>query len=219
VGRDSASSAQSRQVGSGETVRLGPSRGERGWINGERRVSAGADGVVGDAGGVYQTDDAETARLRGGWGKQGGWDTFRGCSESSSSVFRCSRAVVRGLEWGRAGNSAVVDERVDDNVVVMSCGSGHTTGSWGTSWGSTVGSGRVYRRFLGVGSRSERGRSGGAGVDACDVASAWGGTGNRGTSWVLGTRLGGSMDRRWRLWSWQESSVEQTTHSSERVCA
>jgi hypothetical protein len=65
-------SAAVKGPGDGETACLGPSRGGRGRINGERRASAGADGVVGDAGGVYQTGDAETARLRGGWGKQGG---------------------------------------------------------------------------------------------------------------------------------------------------
>jgi hypothetical protein len=70
---------------------------------GERGAFAGADGVVGDAGGVYHTEDTETARLQGVWGELGGWDMFRGCSAGSSRVFRCSGAVVRGPEWGRAG--------------------------------------------------------------------------------------------------------------------
>ena len=58
----------------------------------------------------------ETARFQGTWGKQGGWDTVQGCPGVSPNVFRCSRAVVHGPEWGRAGDTAVVDGRVVDDV-------------------------------------------------------------------------------------------------------
>jgi hypothetical protein len=74
VGRDSTSSAQSKRAGCGEMARLGSSWGEPGRMGGKQGVGrgrgmfAGEDGVVGDAGGVYHTNDAETARLRGVWG-------------------------------------------------------------------------------------------------------------------------------------------------------
>jgi hypothetical protein len=135
MGRDSASSAQSKHVSRGDTARLRSSWGELGrmgneqGVGGERGASVGADSVVGDAGGVYQTDDTETARLRGVWGELGGWNAFRGCSEGSSSVSRRFWVVVCGSEWDRVGNSAVIDKRVDDNAAVMSCSSGRTTGS------------------------------------------------------------------------------------------
>jgi hypothetical protein len=132
VGSDVSAAVEG--AGDGETARLWPNWGELGQMwggwdaGGEREVLAGADVDVGDAGGVYHTVDVETTRFRGFWGKQGGSDAFRGGSDRSPGMFRCSRAAVRGLEWGRAGNSAVVDERVDDNAVVTSCGSGRTTG-------------------------------------------------------------------------------------------
>jgi hypothetical protein len=108
MGRDSASSAQSKRVGRGETARLGPSWGALGQkggeqdAGGEQGVLAGADVDVGDAGGVYHTDVGETACFGGFWGKLGGWDKARGCSEGSSSLFRCFSAAVRGPEWARA---------------------------------------------------------------------------------------------------------------------
>ena len=109
MGRDSASSAQSKRAGSGKTAGLGLNLGTLAWMGGEQDtggecgVLAGADGVVGDAGGVYHVDDTETAHFRGVWGELGGWDTFRGCSAGSSRVFCCSGAVVQGPEWGIAG--------------------------------------------------------------------------------------------------------------------
>ena len=88
---------------------------ERG-VGGERGVSLGADGVVGDAGGVYHTGGGEAARLRGVWGVLGGWDALRGCSGGSRCVCRCSGGAVRGSEWGRAGDWAVVDGDVAGRV-------------------------------------------------------------------------------------------------------
>lgn len=58
VGNSVASSAQLKCVGGGETARLGSSRGELGCtsgnegVDGERGVSTGVDGVVGDTAGV-----------------------------------------------------------------------------------------------------------------------------------------------------------------------
>jgi hypothetical protein len=109
MGKDSASSAQSKRVGSGETTRLGSSWGEPGRMGGEqgvgggRGVFTGEDGVVGDAGGVYHTGGGETARFGVFWGEQGSWDAFQGCSGGSSRVLRCSGAVARGPERDRAG--------------------------------------------------------------------------------------------------------------------
>ena len=75
MGRDSASSAQSKRASSGKTARLGLNWGTLAWMGGEQDtggecgVLVGADSVVGDAGGVYHADDAETACLREVWGK------------------------------------------------------------------------------------------------------------------------------------------------------
>ena len=58
MGRDSASSAQSKRAGGVETARLGPSWGDLGrmgggrWMGGEPGASVGVDGVVSDAAGV-----------------------------------------------------------------------------------------------------------------------------------------------------------------------
>jgi hypothetical protein len=112
--------------------------GERGVESGQGTF-AGEGGVIGDTGRVYHAVDVKTTRFRGFWGKQGGWDVFRGGSESSSSSFRCSRAVVRGLEWGRAGNSAGIDVRVDVDVAVVSSGSRCGTGDGEASWGGVGG--------------------------------------------------------------------------------
>jgi hypothetical protein len=93
MGRDSASSAQSKRVGRGETARLGQSWGELGQkggeqdAGGERGVLTDADVDVSDAGGVYHTVDIKTTHFRGFWGILGGWDAFRGCSDVSSSMF------------------------------------------------------------------------------------------------------------------------------------
>ena len=56
------------------------------------------------------------ARFRGVLGKLGGWDALGQCSAGSSGVFRCFRAVCRGPEGGRGGDTAVVDGRVVDDV-------------------------------------------------------------------------------------------------------
>ena len=77
VGRDSASSAQSKCVDSGETAGselgwggLGQTGSERG-ARGGQGAFAGADGVIGDAGRVYQMVWGETVRLGGFWGERG----------------------------------------------------------------------------------------------------------------------------------------------------
>jgi hypothetical protein len=79
----------------------------------------------------------------------------------------------------------------------------------------------VYRRFIGVGSRPERGRSGGAGVVVYDVAvgrrGSGGGTGFRGASRgeLGGTR--GLLGLRLAFWGEESRFVECTTRSDERV--
>jgi hypothetical protein len=82
----------------------------------EQGVFTGADGVVSDTGGVYQTDDAETARLRGVWGEPGGWGAFWGCPSGSRCVLCRFSAVARGLERGRAGNVTVDNRHVVNDV-------------------------------------------------------------------------------------------------------
>jgi hypothetical protein len=98
IGIDAASSAQSKRPGVGKTARLWSSWGELGQMGGERDAgderwaSAGADGVVGDAGGVYHTGGGETARLRSSWGVLertsggGGFDGEQGVSTDVTSV-------------------------------------------------------------------------------------------------------------------------------------
>jgi hypothetical protein len=144
-------SAVVENAGSGETARLWSNWGELGWMGverdagGERGVLGGADGVVGDAGGAYHTDDAQTARLRGVWGELGGWNELWGCSDRPGGVSRHFRAVASGLERGRAGVS-VID---DDDVAVAFGGSRCGTGDRGANWGEQSGvggcSGRRWR--------------------------------------------------------------------------
>jgi hypothetical protein len=62
-------------------------------------------------------------------------------SESSSSAFHCSRAVVHGLEWDRAGNSAGIDVHVDVDTTVASSGSRCGMGDREASWGGVGGVG------------------------------------------------------------------------------
>jgi hypothetical protein len=73
MGKDSASSAQSKRTGGGEMTRFGLNWGKPGQIGGEQGVG-GIRGVftvegdvVGDAGGVYHASGGETARFRGFW--------------------------------------------------------------------------------------------------------------------------------------------------------
>jgi hypothetical protein len=108
---------------------------------GKRGALAGADGVVGDAGGVYHTGGGEMARLRGVLGKLGGWNTFGGRSGGSGIVLRRFRAVASGLEWGEAGGSAIVDKRADSDVAELVDMWGVVVGSWGTTgvWGASRG--------------------------------------------------------------------------------
>jgi hypothetical protein len=97
MGRDSASSAQSKRAVDGETARLGLNWGELGARGGQGAFT-GTDGVVGDAGGVYHTGGGETARLRGVWDELGGWNVLGGRSGGSGVVLRRFRAVAGGLE-------------------------------------------------------------------------------------------------------------------------
>jgi hypothetical protein len=75
MGKDSASSAQSKHTGGGEMTRFGPSWGEPGQMGGEQGVGGiwgvftGEGDVVGDAGGVCHASGGETARFRGFWGE------------------------------------------------------------------------------------------------------------------------------------------------------
>jgi hypothetical protein len=98
-------------------------------------VSMGVQGVVCDASGVYHMDDGETSHLLGFWGEPGGWNGLWGCSEDSSSGSRRFRAEACGPEWGRAGDSTVVDKRVDGDVAVVLHVSGCSTGDRGMGWG------------------------------------------------------------------------------------
>jgi hypothetical protein len=105
AGIDTASSAQSKRLGTGaKHGGTGLRRGGTG--DGGREtvavgVEQGIDGVVGDEGGVYHMTCGKTARLWLSWAELSGWEAFWGCSDVSSSMFRRFRAVARGLEWGR----------------------------------------------------------------------------------------------------------------------
>ena len=90
MGRDSASSAQSKRVG------MGIEHGGTG-DGGRETVTAGGSGM---AAGVKGAGFGETARFWVFRGKQGAWGTFRGCSGGSSSVHRRSMAAGDGLESG-----------------------------------------------------------------------------------------------------------------------
>jgi hypothetical protein len=71
----------------------------------------------------------------------------RGCSGGFSSVHCRFRAAGDGPELGRAGNSVIIDKRVDDDVacvggdVATGVGSRYTTGDWGANWGQQGGVG------------------------------------------------------------------------------
>jgi hypothetical protein len=75
MGRDSASSAQSKHTGGGEIAHFGLSWGELGQMDGEWGVEGGwgmfmgEDGVIGKVGGVYHMDGGETAHFQGVWGE------------------------------------------------------------------------------------------------------------------------------------------------------
>ena len=137
MGRDSESSAQSRQAGTGVK------QSGAGLEGGEMRdrvhetVTAGGSDMVAAAKGV---EYGKTAHFQGTWGKLGGWDRFWRCPEGSRGAFCCSRAVVCGSKQGRAENSAVVDKCVDHDVA-SALGVSCSTGSWGTSWGVQGGTG------------------------------------------------------------------------------
>jgi hypothetical protein len=149
MGKDSASSAQLKHAGGGETTGFGASWGELGqtggerWVEGEHRAFAGGDGVVDDAGGVYHASSGKTARLRG-WGELGGLNTFRWCSDGPGSVFRHFAVGARGPEWCRVRGSAVID----GDVAVERGGSRCGTGVLETSWGEIgcLGGLLVHRR-------------------------------------------------------------------------
>jgi hypothetical protein len=112
TGRDSTSSAQSKRGGAGiehSSVVLGGGS----TIDGGRRTTVAVGSDVPAV--VEGAEWVETARLRSSWGKVGGWEAFRGCSNGSSSVFRRFRAAAGGSEWGGAWeNTVVVDTRVND---------------------------------------------------------------------------------------------------------
>jgi hypothetical protein len=71
----------------------------------------------------------------------GGLHRVWGCSVGSGLVFRCSRGAVCGSEWGRAGDSAVVEKHVDSDVAVALRVLGCSTRVKGASWGQRGGVG------------------------------------------------------------------------------
>jgi hypothetical protein len=67
--------------------------------------------------------------FRGVWAKLGRWGWGWGCSGGSGDVSRRFRAVASVLKRGRAGDTVVDDERVDDDVAVA-------FDAWGVVFGS-----------------------------------------------------------------------------------
>jgi hypothetical protein len=116
MGRDSASSAQSKRGGGGKTARLRSSWGVLGHtsggggLDGERGVSTVVDGINNDRAGVCNAGGSETVSFQGFWDRLGSWNVLWGCSSVSPSVLRPSRAVVCGSEWDSAGGNTVVDD-------------------------------------------------------------------------------------------------------------
>jgi hypothetical protein len=163
VGINVASSAQLKRAGTGVELggtELGGGTGDggckmaaagvmySGGSSGRKRgVSVGVDGVVGDVGRVYHTGDGKAACFQGFWGKQGGWDAFRGCSGGSGGVFRRSERPGSRSEGGGTRGTGVAEY----DVAAALGGSRCSTGVRGTSWGgqSGVGScgGRRWRRW------------------------------------------------------------------------
>jgi hypothetical protein len=91
----------------------------------------------------------ETARLRGSGGERGSWDTSGGCFDMPGGVSRRPGAAARRSEWGRAVDTAVVDEHVDDDVAVVLGRLRCVTGSRGTGWGEQRGLGWLLDCRLG----------------------------------------------------------------------
>ena len=144
AGIDAVSSAQLRPVGTGvEHSGAGLEGGET--RDGGRKTAAKGGSDMSMA--VKDGGDKVTARLGPGWGELGGWDMVGGCSSVSRCVLRHSWAVGCGLGWGRAGDTAVVDGHVVDDVAGNCGGSGFATGFRGAKWGELGRLGRVCRRL------------------------------------------------------------------------
>ena len=111
-------------MGGGKTACLQSSRGEHwctgvnGGLDGEQGVSAVVDGVVSNMAGVGDAGGGKTVHWWGFWGKLGHWDVFCRFSVGPGNMSCHFVAAVRGLGWGRAGYSVVVDGHVVNDVVV-----------------------------------------------------------------------------------------------------
>jgi hypothetical protein len=113
MGNNSTSSAQLKCEGTGVKRGCTELKGGSTRDRGHKTVVAGdsdASAVVEDTGG------GEMTRLRGVWGKLGGWDKFQMHSDESSTVFHRFRAVACHPEWGRMQGLAIIDRRVDGDV-------------------------------------------------------------------------------------------------------
>jgi hypothetical protein len=142
VGNDAASSAQSKCAVN--VVKLGGIKLVGGETrDGGRETTARGGSYMSTA--VKDGGNGGTARLGPSWAELGWMGSERGCSESGS-VFRCSRDVVRGPEWGGAGGTAIIDGHVDGDVAMVWRGSRWGTGVWGSGRGELGGLGRVLDR-------------------------------------------------------------------------
>jgi hypothetical protein len=110
-------------------------------LGGELGGSLDVDDVVGDVVDVWDAHGGETTRLRSHWGELGCIGSERGCSAVSSGLYCRFWAVARVPERGRAGNTANVDVRVDDDVAIALGHSRCVMGSRGTGWGEQRGMG------------------------------------------------------------------------------
>jgi hypothetical protein len=116
---------------------------------GERGALAGADGVVGDAGGVYHMGGGEAARLRGGLGKLSGWGVSQGSSVGPGGTETGGGGSI-GVD-GSVGCTAGVWDMgnaggVGNNDVAAVVGSGCGMRGWGSSWGELDGVGDFLDR-------------------------------------------------------------------------
>ena len=113
AGINSVSSAQSRRAGIGVEHRgVGLGSGRTGGGGREAMAVGGSD----TSAAVKDGEDSKTARLWGVLGEQGRRSRSGGCSDRLGGVSHCPGAAACDSEWGRAGDTAVDDENVVDDM-------------------------------------------------------------------------------------------------------
>ena len=152
VGRDSASSAQSKRVSGGEMAHLGLSWGKLGCMGGnggvdsERGALAVVNSVVNDVGGVWDVGGGETD----------GVDHFSGWVGEQKVL---GRDVVNTMLFFR-GRWCLSSQAVVGSEMVCFQGTWGQHGGWDEVWGHSVGSGSAFRRSPAASHGPKWGRAG-----------------------------------------------------------